>query len=120
MTAAVKALAVLGVLGLGGVGVWAVKDYFGDNMLSKYDYAMINFLQKDNTDIVFEVKKGENADQDLTANDITFTNGQPEKVTVSAVVQVTANSQTSFKKGSSTASIDDTEMAEIKALNGGN
>lgn len=115
----VKITAGLIILVGGGTAIYLGKEYL-DNYISKYEYALIDYLLGKDNDIVFDVKKGENADQDLSDSDIAFTNGQPQKVTVSAIVQVAGTSGSSFKKSGGNASIDDEQMKGIKALNGGN
>lgn len=114
-----KTGAVLAALCVGGTGIYLAKNHL-NNSISKYEWALINFLEKAKHDIVFDVKTGENENTDLSDSDITFANGKPQKVTVSAIVQVSGTSNSSFKKNGGNASINDEQMKEIKDLNGGN
>lgn len=108
-----KSGAALALLGIGGTSIYFGHDYVTNN-LSRYDIALINFLDKEggNNDIIFEVKKGEEGTEDLTANDIAFSTN-PASVT--AKVKVTANTTGStFKTNSGTANEDD--LKPIKEL----
>lgn len=113
-----KVGAGLTALGIGSTGIYLASRY-ANNFISKYEWALINFLDGEDNDIVFDVKKGEDEKQDLTDADISFTDGKPQKVTVSAIVKVSGTGGSNFKKKSGDAQIDDVEMKEIKQLNNG-
>lgn len=117
---AIKTLVAAGILGLGATGFYYTKEYLS-NGFSKYDLALVNFLVADeDNDIVFEIKKGAEANQDLAETDIAFTNGTEKSVSLSAVVQVSSTSTTAFKKKGGTApDSNDEAMKKIKELNKG-
>lgn len=116
-----KGAIALGVVGVGATGIYFAQKYLNFSF-DKYDLALINFLSHPENDIVFDVKKGDSASQDLTEGDIKFSDNQNEKITVLATVKVsgTSTNNSHFKKNGNSVSLDDQTMKEIKALNGGN
>lgn len=118
---ATKILIGLGIVGLGATGAYYLKG-FGANLISEYDEALLEFLDGDKDhDIVFDVKKGEDAKDDLTEADIVLPNGEKKDVSVSAIVQISTASTSAFKKkGGTAADENDKGMKKIRELNGGN
>lgn len=116
---ATKATAgVIIVGGIGGTGIYFTHEYYS-NYISLYDSALINFLNVDGNDIIFSVKKGEGGNEDLSDNDINFSDSGATPVSVK--VKVTANTSgtdTTFKESSSKHSKHNLDAIKALGKNG--
>lgn len=104
------------LVGGGATGIYFGHDYLS-NSISRYDTALMDFLDTDEAknDIIFEVKKGENGNEDLGTNDITLSGTNtpsPVKVKIKAN---TTDLNATFKTNGNTP--DETALKGIKQLN---
>lgn len=102
------------LIGGGSTGIYFVHDYLS-NSISRYDTALMEFLNTDTNDIIFEVKKGENGNEDLETNDIALSNANTTSSVKVKVKAETSTINTTFKTNGSTPNED--ALKGIKQLN---
>lgn len=114
--AVAKAGVATALIGAGGTSIYLGYDYLV-NSISVYDIALIQFLEDDkDNNIIFEVKKGSDGNEDLDPNDISLSDASKNPIT--AQIKVTANaSDQNFKKGKKSDGASDLE--KIKKLGEG-